>query len=189
MDDNYEEYMDDAPSEDVDGEPEEPETAQAPAGSAPALGEIALTAAEQNRLAEVMLYCYFNQMDGNVFGTASFWNAIRDVCETFGIDSVAISKSFRLLMVDTNRPTDLETWYLLDKTQHSVRQIRNISGIYWQKQKKLLEEVEHVGLPAIQPRIHDPVMRKSIKDFVFAMYGICGIFQFTDVKTLQKALC
>lgn len=149
----------------------------------------ALSAAEQHRLAEVLLYCYFNRMDADVFGTASFWNAMRDICETFGIDNVAVSKGLRILMVDTNRPTDLETWYLLDKTQHSVRQIKAISGIYWQKQKRLLEEVRSLGAPKPQPRITDPVMRKSIKDFAFAIYGICGIFQFTDAKTVRNALC
>ena len=171
-----------------DSEDEEsPESSPSPKASRK--DPIELTAAEQHRLSEVLLYCYFNQMDEKVFGTAAFWNTIKGICETFGIDTIAISKGFRILMVDTNRPTDLETWYLLDKTQHSVRQIRNISGIYWQKQKRLLEEVQSMGVPAVRPRILDAVMRKHIKDFVFAVYSICGIFQFTDAKTLQKALC
>ena len=177
-------------TEELDEESEEEEISQSAIPKKKAVPKpIELTAAEQNRLSEILLYCYFNQIDEKVFGTAAFWNTIKGICDTFGIDSISISKSFRMLMVDTNRPTDLETWYLLDKTQHSVRQIRNISGIYWQKQKKLLEEVEHVGVPAVKPKISDPVMRKNIKDFVFAIYGICGIFQFTDAKTIQKALC
>lgn len=171
-------------------DPEDGESSeQSPEHKASGKEPIELTAAEQHRLAEVLLYCYFNQMDEKVFGTAAFWNTVKGICETFGIDNIAISKGFRILMVDTNRPTDLETWYLLDKTQHSVRQIRSISGIYWQKQKRLLEEVQSVGTPAVRPRILDAVMRKHIKDFVFAVYSVCGIFQFTDAKTLQKALC
>ena len=144
---------------------------------------------EQHRLAEIMLYCYFNQCDEAVFGTASFWTAIKSICEIYGIDSLCVSKSLRILLVDTNRPTDIEIWYLLDKTGHSVRQIKHISGIYWQKQKKLFEEVTKMGPPRCIPRITDPALKKGLKDFLFAMYGMCGIFQFTDAKTLREALC
>lgn len=147
-----------------------------------------LPPAEQHRLAEVLLYNYFNQRDESNFASASFWEAIRHICTLYGVDSLCVSKTIRILMVDTCRPTDLETYYLLDKIMLSVRQIKNISGIYWQKQKKLKAEIERIGAPKCTPKVTDPALRKGMKDFLFAMYGIVGIFQFTDAKTLQTAL-
>ena len=146
------------------------------------------TAEEQHRLSEVLLYCYFNQRDESDFSNMAFWNAIREVCVLNGIDSLCVSKAIRILMADGNAPTDHEIWYLLDKMELSVRQIRSISGIYWQKQKRVQEEILASGAPKCVPRITDPAFKKGIKDFLFAMYNVLGVLQFTDAKALEKAL-
>ena len=93
------------------------------------------TQIEKDRLTEVLFYLYFDNKSEEHLSNIDFWNTISGLCKIYNIDSAQVSRAARILFADENRPTELEIWYLLDKLGVSVRPIRKISGIYWQKQK------------------------------------------------------
>jgi hypothetical protein len=147
-----------------------------------------MTEAEKQRLIEVLVYLYFDKQDPKVMGTASFWSMIKNMCDIYGIESLAISKAIRILLADGNRPTEPETYYLLKQLDMSVRAIRGASGIYWQKQKALEEEFSMHGVPSCVPRIKDPALKRGMRNFIMAIYEVFGIFKHVDYDSLSKAV-
>ncbi len=104
-----------------------------------------------------------------------------------GISEVAVGRAIRILNAKENIPQDDETYYLLNKIGLTVRPIRTISGIYWQKQKAL-EESFKLTMPVITRRIVDVVLKKNVRDFVLAIYEFTGIFKHVDIKLMEAVL-
>lgn len=134
-----------------------------------------MTQEEKDRLIEILFYLYFNNKDSKILSSSLFWNAITAICTLYGINNRAVVQAVRVLMAEENSPTDEEAFYLLDKIGLTVRPIRKISGIYWQKQRdfKLAFETKP---PVVKRRITDVIYKKSIRDFIYAMYDITGMF-------------
>ena len=142
-----------------------------------------MTQEEKDRLVEILFYLFFDNKDAKILSSNLFWTTIKSICALYDINDRAIVQAVRILMADENRPEEKETYYLLNKIGLTVRPIRNISGIYWQKQKAFAEEFE-TSVPVVKRRLTDIVYKKSIRDFVFAMYDLNGIFSYIDKDTL-----
>lgn len=142
-----------------------------------------LTHEENDRLIEILFYLYFNNKDSKILSSNLFWGAIKSICALYNINDRAIVQAIRILMADEHCPNDAETYYLLSKIGLSVRPIRNISGIYWQKQKAFAEEFV-TNPPKIKRCLTDVIYKKSIRDFVGAMYNLNGIFNEISLKHL-----
>lgn len=142
-----------------------------------------MTQEEKDRLVEILFYLFFDNKDAKILSSNLFWTTIKSICALYDINDRAIVQAVRILMADENRPEEKETYYLLNKIGLTVRPIRNISGIYWQKQKAFAEEFE-TFTPVVKRRLTDIVYKKSIRDFVFAMYDLNGIFSYVDKDVL-----
>lgn len=140
---------------------------------------------ENDRLIEVLFYLYFNNKDSKILSSNLFWTTIKSICALYNINDRAIVQAVRILMAEENLPQDDETYYLLNKIGLTVRPIRNISGIYWQKQKAFAEIFETTP-PKIKRRLTDVIYKKSIRDFVYAMYDINGIFNEVSLKEILE---
>ena len=147
-----------------------------------------MTPEEKDRLVEVLLYLYFNNLDSKIIEKEEFWKSIKNICELYRIESLAISKSVRILLAPENMPREDEVYYLLNKMGLSVRQIKNISGIYWQKQKKFDELFKNSSTPVVKRRILDIVIKKNIRDFFIALYNVLGIFGYIEKNILEDTL-
>lgn len=146
-----------------------------------------MTLEEKDRLFEILFYLYFNNIPETKSGTTEFWNAIRSICFLFKVNDMDIVKAIRILMVKENIPTDEETYYLLHKLGLSVRPLRTISGIYWQKQKMF--DTKFISKPpVITRRITDVVTKNSIKNFIIALYETLGIFSYISKDLLENIL-
>ena len=143
-----------------------------------------MTQEENDRLIEILFYLYFDNKDSAMLSSNLFWNTIKDICALYSINDRAIVQAVRILMAKENCPEDKETYYLLDKIGLTVRPIRRISGIYWQKQKAYKEEFA-TTIPIIRRRLTDVIYKKSIRDFVYAMYDINGIFNEVSKDILE----
>ncbi len=133
-----------------------------------------LTQEEQDRLFECLFYLYFTRRNENQIKDIKFWNTISQLCILYNINSNIVTQCIRILRAEVNEPTEKEIYYLLNKLEVSVRTINRISGIYWQKQLKFQEEFEHTK-PLIHRKITDVIYKKSIQDFVLAIYDLSGI--------------
>ena len=135
-----------------------------------------MTQEENDRLIEILFYLYFNNKDPKILSSSLFWNSIKSICTLYNINDRAIVLAVRIIMADENCPQEDETYYLLSKMKLTVRPIRKISGIYWQKQKALQERFDKGMIPKITRRMTDVIYKKSIRDFIYAMYDMNGIF-------------
>lgn len=144
-----------------------------------------MTQEENDRLIEILFYLYFDNKDTKILSSNLFWATIKAVCTLYNINDRAIVQAVRILMADENKPEDKETYYLLSKIGLTVRPIRHISGIYWQKQKAYNEEFV-TSPPTIKRRLTDVIYKKSIRDFVYAMYDLNGIFNEVSLKEIMK---
>ena len=144
-----------------------------------------MTQEENDRLIEILFYLYFNNKDSKILSSNLFWTTIKSICTLYNINDRAIVQAVRILMADENCPQDKETYYLLNKIGLTVRPIRNISGIYWQKQKAFAEEFVTTP-PVIKRRLTDVIYKKSIRDFVYAMYDLGGIFSEIPLKDIME---
>lgn len=140
---------------------------------------------DKDRLFEILLYLYFANIPEKYAGTAEFWNLIKSICGLYNISDTAIIRAVRVLTAKENIPTDDETWFLLNQMGLTVRPIRTISGIYWQKQKEFSNKYESKR-PHIYRRVTDIIMKKAIRDFIFAMYESLGVFAYVDIELLKK---
>ena len=80
---------------------------------------------------------------------------------------------------------DGKLYYLLNEIGLTVRPIRKISGIYWQKQKAYTKKFETTK-PVITRKLLDIVYKKSIRDFVYAVYDVSGIFSEIQLNQIFK---
>ena len=142
-----------------------------------------MTLEETDRLYEVLFYLYFNNQDSKMLSSGLFWQTIKDICVLNNINDRAVTQAVRILMADENCPQDKETYYLLSKLGLTVRPIRRISGIYWQKQKAFAEEFETMT-PVIKRRLTDVVYKQSIREFIEAIYKISGILAEVDTDLI-----
>ena len=140
---------------------------------------------EYDRLMEILFYLYFNNKDSKILSSNLFWTTIKALCTLYNINDRAVVQAVRILMSDENCPQDKETYYLLNKIGLTVRPIRSISGIYWQKQKAFAEEFETTP-PVIKRRLTDVIYKKSIRDFVYAVYDFSGIFNEVSLKDITE---
>ena len=147
-----------------------------------------MTVEEKDRCVEVLFYLYFTNLDDKLIGNASFWNVINNLCTLYNIDNIAISKAIRILLTPENTPSDEETYYLLNKLELTVRPINKISGVYWQKQIQFQEEFNKGKLPIIKRRIVDIVSKRSIRDFILALYNLFSIFNNIDKRLIDKQI-
>lgn len=146
-----------------------------------------LSVEENDRLIEILFYLYFNNKDDKILSSSLFWQVIKSICVLYGINDRAVVQAVRILMADENSPKDAETYYLLSKVGLTVRPIRHISGIYWQKQKAFAEEFEK-NVPTITRRLTDVIYKKSVRDFVYAIYDITGIFNEIPKELIFKGV-
>ena len=147
-----------------------------------------MTVEEKDRCVEVLFYLYFTNIDDKLIGNANFWITINNLCTLYNIDNIAISKAIRILLVSENVPSDEETYYLLNKLELTVRPINKISGIYWQKQIQFQEEFNKGKIPVIKRRIVDIVSKRSMRDFISAMYSLFSIFNNIDKRLIDKQI-
>lgn len=145
-----------------------------------------MTQEEHDRLIEVLFYLYFNNKDSKILSSNLFWNTIKSICILYNINDRAVMQSVRVLMADENCPQEEETYYLLSKIGLTVRPIRRISGIYWQKQKAFQEKFDAGYVPKITRRLTDVVYKKSIRDFIYAIYDMNGIFSEVQMNLVFK---
>ena len=143
-----------------------------------------LSVEENDRLVEILFYLYFNNKDPKILSSNLFWSVIKSICTLYGINDRAIVQAVRILMADENSPKDRETYYLLDKVGLTVRPIRHISGIYWQKQKAFSEEFK-INPPVVNRKLTDVIYKKSVRDFVYAIYDLTGIFSEVPKDVIQ----
>ena len=144
------------------------------------------TQVEKDRLTEILFYLYFDKKDEAILADANFWHSINALCKVYNVDSLQISRAARVLFAEENKPEEFEMWYLLHKLGVSVRPIRKLSGIYWQKQKAYNDEVVLKGTtPVIKRRITDAAMKKSIKDFIVAVLDMFGTLSVVEGKFLD----
>lgn len=146
-----------------------------------------LTQEEKDRLIEILVYHYFNDKKVEVLQTQSFWTMINTLCQVHKVDPLSISKSIRILSAKENTPEEEEEAYLFGSIGMTVRPIYKVSGVYWQKQKELREKFMTTP-PTVRRRILDIVMKKSLRDFLFAMYDMFGILNWVDIRLLEEAI-
>lgn len=147
-----------------------------------------MTVEEKDRLVEILFYLYFSNVDEDVLGKSEFWLTINNLCKIYNIDSLSVSKAIRLLLSYENIATDEEMYYLLNKLGLSVRPINKISGVYWQKQKEFQELFSTGKTPIIRRRITDIVVKRSMRDFLNAIYSFFSVFNFIDKKLLDATI-
>lgn len=147
-----------------------------------------MTSVEKDRLVEILFYLFFNNTDSKMLATTNYWKMINSICEAYNIEAHTVSKAVRILIAKENMPTEEEVFYLLNKAGLSVRPINKISGIYWQKQINYVKNFEIGKTPKIDRKILDIVMKKSMRDFINAVYSVFGIFNNIELKTIQKIL-
>lgn len=146
------------------------------------------TQIEKDRLTEILFFLYFDNKSEDQISNADFWNTINSLCKVYNIDNSQVSRAARILFAEENRPTEFEIWYLLDKLGVTVRPIRKISGIYWQKQKHFAETVKTYGAPSIRRRVTDAAMKQNMKAFLEALVDMFGTLSSIEGKFLNTFL-
>lgn len=134
-----------------------------------------MTDIERDRFYELIFYQYFNNRSSEQVQDPKFWKTINTLCEAYDIDPVQITKAIRILSNPDDQPEDIETYYLANKAEMSVRKINKVFGLYWQKQIALAEKIKTDGNPTIRRRVTDIMTRSSIKEFINAIYDVFGI--------------
>ena len=145
-----------------------------------------MTNEERDRLCEILFLQYFTNQPSEKLSDSKFWNNVNSMCVANGVDSLLVSKAVRILMAKENQPEDFETWYLFKRWDTSVRQLRNFTGIYWQKQKRMEEKFNAGERPYVKRRITDVAMKASIKGFITTIYSVFGSFKFLQSAMLDE---
>ena len=140
---------------------------------------------EKDRLIEVLFYLYFNNIEPEKLKTAVFWDMIKSICIFNKINPLTVSNAVRIMANPDNVPTDEETYYLLNKVGLTVRPLRKISGIYWQKQKEFAANPMSIS---VYPRINDTIYKIAMRDFINAIYETSGICMYVDKRLLREVL-
>jgi len=147
-----------------------------------------MTKQEENRLIECIFYLYFNQIPLDIKKSKEFWIMISNICVLNKINNNLIVTSLRILMESINTPTDIEIVYLCNKGGLSVRDINNISNIYWQRQKGFYEDFKNNKIPNVVPKVRDVLAQQAMRKFIKAIYKLTGIFNIIDIKIIDKFL-
>lgn len=147
-----------------------------------------LNKGELNRLTECLFYLYFSSRNLDETGTTEFWSMIRSICSIYKINNILVITSLRKLMEPSCKPTDEELMYLFTGTKFSVRDINEISGIYWRRQKGFIENFNGGYKPTVYPRITDVLAQKAMRKFIESVYNVAGIFRTIDKKFLDIIL-
>lgn len=145
-----------------------------------------LTPLEQDRFVEVMFFLYFDRQPKRFLENKSFWTTIYEMCKIYDIDPVQISKAARALMLPNERPSEVQIYYLLHKMGFSVRDIKHLSGIYWQKQQNLSEAISKYGAPTIKRTVTDTVAKHAIRVFLTGMSDIFGVLSIVDREVFEN---
>lgn len=145
-----------------------------------------MTTEERDRLCEILFFKYFENQPPEKLSDSKFWTCINSICTANGVDSLLTSKAVRILMAKENRPEDFEMWYLFSRWDTSVRQLRNFTGMYWQKQKRMEARFEAGEKPYVKRRITDVAMKASIKGFITTIYSVFGSFRFLQSAMLDE---
>ena len=145
-----------------------------------------LTKIEENRLVECLFYLYFKNFSLDVKKTNEFWTMINYICLINKINNKLIIGALRTLMESTNTPQDKEIVYLCNSAGFSVRDVNNIAGIYWQRQKPMLEEFKKGIYPKVTAKVTDVLAQAAMRKFIKAIYNISGIFNILDLRILEK---
>lgn len=144
------------------------------------------TSEEKDRFCEVLFYKYFSNKDASKLGDAKFWECVNAICKAYGIDSSFIARAIRILMAKENVPEAYEMWYLFWKLDTPVRPMKGFTGVYWQKQKKFEEDYAS-GVPVrVRRRITDVAMKRSMLEFVKAVYDIFGSYKYLNFTDLEE---
>ena len=143
---------------------------------------------EKARTVEILFYLYFNQQEEQVLQNIGFWKFLEYFCNLYNINYLAVVNSMRSLIKPENAPTELEIKYLLSKLGVTVRPLSKVSGIYWQKQKKIDEIIETKGVPNIVPKLTDPLHKNAVIAFITYFYKMSGIFRYLDYKVIEEVL-
>ena len=64
--------------------------------------------------------------------------------------------------------------------------MRGFTGIYWQKQKKFEADYNAGVKPNVKRRITDVAMKRSMYDFIRAIYDIFGSYKYLNSDTLNE---
>ncbi len=144
------------------------------------------TSEEKDRLCEILFFNYFNNKPSESLGDAKFWNCINAICQSYNIDSLMVSRAMRVLMAKENRPEEFETWYLFWKMDTSVRNMKGFTGLYWQKQKHYEELYNSGKRPKVSRRLTDVAVKRSMYDFVKAIYDIFGSYKYLNLDNLNE---
>lgn len=126
---------------------------------------------ERDRLIEVVFYLYFDNKPEETITNRDFWEVINSICKLYNIDSVSITKAVRILMAEENVPQEDETYYLLHNVGLTVRPIKKLTGIYWQKQKAIEEKLSKTPI-TVHRRINDVIVKRSMRAFLEAMHSL-----------------
>ena len=146
-----------------------------------------MTKDEKDRTLEIIFYYFFyNKLSNNKINKIIFWELIKKVNELYNINNIDISKLVKLLFDETNKPNELEVYYLLDKAKFSVREIVRISGIYYKKQRIFREKIENkmLTLP-IKSIVNNIVLKQTLKKFIKSLIDFNTFLAYVDVKTID----
>lgn len=144
-----------------------------------------MTNDEKDRLVEILFYMFFDTKDSEQLSDKNFWTTINSICQMYNIDSINITKAVRILMAEDNQPKEDETYYLLHSIGLTVRPIRRLSGIYWQKQKAIEDKLSKNPI-TVKRKINDIIVKRNMRDFLIAMYKLFGCLSDIDCETFEK---
>lgn len=143
---------------------------------------------EKARTIEILFYLYFNKQEEQTLQDIKFWKFLESFCAVYNINYLAVVNSMRTLIKPENAPTEIEIKYLLSKLGISVRPLSKVSGIYWQKQKKIDEIIANSGVPKIVPKLLDPLHKNAVVAFITYFYQVSGVFRYLDYKLVEELL-
>lgn len=138
-----------------------------------------MTEKEKMRFLEILFYLYFSNKDDKIIKNPYFWKHIEELCKLYVINYSLVQRSLRTLILPENVPTPEEQMYYFNKAGISVRNIKAISGIYWQKQIELIEKNKTKPI-VVRNIIINPMARDSLYKFIKAINNTSGIFKYID---------
>lgn len=148
---------------------------------------MAFTNEEKDRAIEILFYIYFDNKTEEMLGKKEFWEVIHSICRMYSIDNMAITKAVRMLLCEENAPQEAESYYLLRNMGLTVRPINKLTGIYWQKQKAIEEQLLKTPIK-IHSRIKDVIIKRSMRDFLNALLDISETLSIIGSDNLKTVL-
>ncbi len=143
---------------------------------------------EKERSLEIIFYYFFyEKLSNKRLNTSIFWKLIKEFNDMYNINNIDISKAVKILFDSNNKPTGLETYYLLDKGLFTVREIKRMTKIYYKKQLEYRDQINDgkLKLP-ILPKVKDLMVKRTIKEFIRALYDFSSYFTYIDSRTIDN---